>query len=837
MGHTSCQKTIDDDRPVVLENASKENVSDDPASERYNLRCYIRARIIVDGEVYGTVCFADEHPQDGLEGDVTQSTVKVLAQWIGYEIEHHQYEAELEDREERLQTLFEHAPDGIVIHDEEGNVIDANETLLENLGYDHDEMLSMNVADFEVGFDEEFLLEGWTGMSEDRPLKVEGTHRRKDDLTYPVEVWVSRNRHSEGDRFVAICRDVTDRRERERKLERHREFVESATDMITLIDSDGTIKYVSPAIERVLGWDPEELIGENGFEYVHPDDRDERTDDIEALVEGSEGEAVLEFRFECADGSYCWIEATARDLLDDPDIDGLLLSSRNVTERKEHERQISALHDATRDLIDAESKIEVADIAVEAASDLLDFSLPSVWFPEDDELSLVANSDDHQRLLEETGTPDPSHPRGSWVWDVFEDGDTVVRSPMSREELAADVPLQSSIVLPIGSHGIFACAATGAVDFTDRQVRVAETLARNVRVALDQLEQRNALERQKEFVDDLLDAIEDVVYVLDTAGDLQMWNAAFEEVTGYESDEVASMNATEFFAGDDVEAAAAAVEGAFESGRTRVELDFRTRDGEAIPYEFIANVFEAPDGEPVMAGSGRDRSLHVEYEQRLEEQRDRLDLLNQVVRHDVRNDMQVVHGRAQILEDHIDDDGQEHLREVIHATEEAIELTKTARDLTETMLREEEDLKPISLDRECSSQIVEIRSQHDRAVIRTDGRLPTVDVQADEMLEAVFRNLLQNAIVHNDKGVPEVTVSADVHDETVHVNIADNGPGIPDNQKEEVFGKGEKGLDSPGTGLGLYLVKTLVENYGGEVWIEDNDPEGAVFVVTLPVAE
>ncbi len=93
-------------------------------------------------------------------------------------------------------------------------------------------------------------------MSEDRPLKVEGTHRRKDDLTYPVEVWVSRNRHSEGDRFVAICRDVTDRREQERKLERHREFVESATDMITLIDSDGTIKYVSPAIERVLGWDP-----------------------------------------------------------------------------------------------------------------------------------------------------------------------------------------------------------------------------------------------------------------------------------------------------------------------------------------------------------------------------------------------------------------------------------------------------------------------------------------------------------------------------------------------------------------------------------------------------
>ncbi|MCW8173695.1 PAS domain S-box protein [Natrialba swarupiae] len=187
-------------------------------------------------------------------------------------------------------------------------------------------------------------------------------------------------------------------------------------------------------------------------------------------------------------------------------------------------------------------------------------SLPSVWFPEDDELSLVANSDDHQRLLEETGTPDPSHPRGSWVWDVFEDGDTVVRSPMSREELAADVPLQSSIVLPIGSHGIFACCnrcrrlyrPPGESRRNSRSKRPSRT--RPARAA-------ECSRTAKEFVDDLLDAIEDVVYVLDTAGDLQMWNAAFEEVTGYESDEVASMNATEFFAGDDVEAAAAAVEG------------------------------------------------------------------------------------------------------------------------------------------------------------------------------------------------------------------------------------------------------------------------------------
>jgi signal transduction histidine kinase len=71
----------------------------------------------------------------------------------------------------------------------------------------------------------------------------------------------------------------------------------------------------------------------------------------------------------------------------------------------------------------------------------------------------------------------------------------------------------------------------------------------------------------------------------------------------------------------------------------------------------------------------------------------------------------------------------------------------------------------------------------------------------------------------------------------VTVRIADNGPGVPDERKESVFGKGEKGLESDGTGIGTYLVKTLVSRYSGTVWVEDNEPRGAVFVVELLRAE
>ena len=102
------------------------------------------------------------------------------------------------------------------------------------------------------------------------------------------------------------------------------------------------------------------------------------------------------------------------------------------------------------------------------------------------------------------------------------------------------------------------------------------------------------------------------------------------------------------------------------------------------------------------------------------------------------------------------------------------------------------------------------------------------------MISSVFRNLLKNAIQHNDKKVAEVIVSATDHEDTVTVTIADNGPGVPDDQKETIFGRGERGLDSSGTGIGLHLVNTLVNMHNGDVWIEDNEPEGAIFRVKLP---
>ena len=272
-----------------------------------------------------------------------------------------------------------------------------------------------------------------------------------------------------------------------------------------------------------------------------------------------------------------------------------------------------------------------------------------------------------------------------------------------------------------------------------------------------------------------------------------------------------------------------------QSFETQIETETETRTLEISSSNFITETEQTIGTLFVI----RDITTRKEAQKKLEEQRNNLDLLNQVLRHDIRNDLQLVTGYSNILTDHVDQEGTEYLNTVRESANHSVELTKTARDMADVMLSREnpQQQHQVNLRNTLTRELDKIEAEYPDAHVMVEGELPSVQIQANRMLDSVVRNLLSNAVQHNDKDIPEVSVSATSHDERVTVRIADNGPGVPDGQKEEIFGKGEKGLDSSGTGLGLYLVQHLVTHYGGEVWIEDNDPEGAVFAVELPLAE
>ncbi|MGQ4555154.1 ATP-binding protein [Halobellus sp. GM3] len=230
----------------------------------------------------------------------------------------------------------------------------------------------------------------------------------------------------------------------------------------------------------------------------------------------------------------------------------------------------------------------------------------------------------------------------------------------------------------------------------------------------------------------------------------------------------------------------------------------------------------------------REITLQKRNEQELEQKSEKLAMINRIVRHDINNDVQLLMGWADRIQPHVDEDGQETVDRIDETSSHIAELTSIARDFVESLEDGAEiELDSIDLHRTLQTEIDKQRVAHEDVEIVVD-ELPPVQVRANELLTSVFGNLLSNAIRHNDASEPEVHVSfAETETEAV-VRVRDNGPGVPDERKEDIFGRGSMGPQSPGTGVGLHLVYTLVEQYGGDVWVEDNEPRGSVFVVELP---
>jgi len=229
-------------------------------------------------------------------------------------------------------------------------------------------------------------------------------------------------------------------------------------------------------------------------------------------------------------------------------------------------------------------------------------------------------------------------------------------------------------------------------------------------------------------------------------------------------------------------------------------------------------------------------------QQALERRNEELALLNRIVRHDIKNDLTVILGWGDALEEHIEPSGREHLDQIMSASEHIAGIAETAGEFMEILDGESDpELHHVRLEPVLEREVEKARSAHGAATITVTDDVPAgLEVTANALVSSVFRNLLNNAVTHNDKSDPEISVAVETAAETVTVHVADNGPGVPDSHKPEIFGRGEMGAKSHGSGIGLYLVNTLVDMYEGEVTIEDRsewlgDPEldGSVFSVTL----
>ena len=270
--------------------------------------------------------------------------------------ERRRVEEKLKESEERFRLLAENAKDIIYRYRLKPTpgfeYVSPSATPI--VGYTPEE----HYADPELGLklvhpDDTHILEAFLRSPEsaDRVLTLRWISKDGRVLWTEQQITLFHDDQGELTAIEGIGRNITERKEVEEALrqseERFRSLVHNASDIIVILEADGTIRYVSPAIERVLGLQPEDVVGKNAVAFVDPIDRNEA---IRIFAEAKKEPGIrppVEFRLRHENGSWRHLEINRSNLLDDPAVGGIVFNLRDVTERKVAEEQLRrrAFHD------------------------------------------------------------------------------------------------------------------------------------------------------------------------------------------------------------------------------------------------------------------------------------------------------------------------------------------------------------------------------------------------------------------------------------------------------------------------------------------------------------
>ena len=244
-----------------------------------------------------------------------------------------------------LEELFDHAPEAIVILDVNDRVQRVNREFTTMFGYSAEEAVGKPVRDLIVppDFSDESHFFSET-TSHGGMVNRETTRRRKDGSLIDVSVLGTPIRVGKNQLGVyAIYRDISARKQAEeavRRSEQHyRRVIEDATDIISILDGNGSVRFISPSVTRLLGHETEDLIGRPGFSMIHPDDVGRAQADFAQVWAGAERDA-MEIRLRHKEGHYIYFEAAANRPKDDRMSGQMVVILRDITERLNAQRAL-----------------------------------------------------------------------------------------------------------------------------------------------------------------------------------------------------------------------------------------------------------------------------------------------------------------------------------------------------------------------------------------------------------------------------------------------------------------------------------------------------------------
>ena len=263
--------------------------------------------------------------------------------------ERRQAEEALRESEERYRLHFDNVNDVIYSIDAELKVISVSPSVEKILGYRPEELIGRQFTELNV-----LAPESWEQAISDTTRVLGGETISSSEYTFIAKDGSERFGEVSGAPLfrdggdvaavISVGRDITERKRAEMLLsereERFRALIENAQDAVTIINSDGIVQYESPSIKRVLGYTPDELIGQDVLSLVHPDDLPMVNEKLASMLENPNSVGTAQVRYQHKDGSWRVIEAIAQNLLDNPAVNGIVVNYRDITDRKMAEESL-----------------------------------------------------------------------------------------------------------------------------------------------------------------------------------------------------------------------------------------------------------------------------------------------------------------------------------------------------------------------------------------------------------------------------------------------------------------------------------------------------------------
>ncbi|MCX8150306.1 MAG: PAS domain S-box protein [Candidatus Bathyarchaeota archaeon] len=756
----------------------------------------------------------------------------------------------LKESEIRFRELTDSLPEVIFEVDLQGKLTYVNKRGFELTGYTKEDF-EKGICVFDLVVPEEverLKRDTISVMRGTGPNRGEFTIRKKDGTVFSVAIEsipiVSEGKVT-GIRGIAI--DLTESRVKEKESKRQmqeiRSIIDGIGDLLIVMDSSRRVILVNKKTCDFFKKKPEELLGKYCYEIFHGTDKPwpschaTTTFSEKTTITGEIVDSILGITF---------LVTTSPILNEKGELIKCIHIAKDITEQKKNEAKIAALLECTSSILKTHEFAQVARSIFNSCKNLIGATAGYVAL-------LSADGKENEVLFLDSGgyrcTVDPNLPmpiRG-FREKAYQTQKVVYENNFAIGKWTQFLPrghvnLDNVMFVPLIGDGKtvgLIGLANKQAGFTDEDASIAMAFGNYAVIALNNSRTWSILQNKEAQLRAITNSAIDGIIMIDDEGKIVFWNPAAEKIFGYTSNDVTGKNlhlllSPAFYPVFEKSFVKFRESGVGEVIGKIVELEGLRKDGSKVPIELSLSALKL-DNKFHVVGIIRDISERKRVEKELQEEHDKVKMINEklrvvgnLTRHDVRNKLCTVTGNAYLIKNKHPDqkdivDGLTRIEQAIKKIEDILDFSRMYEQLGV------EKLSLIDVGQKIEEALTLFPQINKLKVINKCNGLR---VLADSFLRQLFYNLIDNSIKHGGY-VTKIRVYFErPNAETLNLIYEDNGKGITDVNRQKLFTEGFSTTGS--SGYGLYLIKKMIEVYGWDIQEKGKEGEGAKIVITIP---